>query len=171
MPSSPGSRTLQPSPPPPPPYAAGDQPAAPPPGKKSVGDPPATLGAEEFGPVTPVSCRTLGSRFSSMQREVLELHYCSSAENGDSSAAGAVRTEAAGSRGAGGLRLRSIVVKPSSHRVSYTDASVGVRTFKPRFDEMREEYYAGAWSEKRGERRSGRPTVWGKSWAMIGWHS
>ncbi|RLM79466.1 hypothetical protein C2845_PM12G16810 [Panicum miliaceum] len=129
VPSLPGSCTLQPSPPPPP-YAAGDQPAAPPPGKNSAGDPLATPRAEEFGPVTPVSCRTSGGRFSAVQGEALELHYCSSAEHGDSSAAGAVRmetTEAAGNRGAGGLRLCSIIVKPSSHRVSSIKDRLGPR--------------------------------------------
>lgn len=54
------------------------------------------------------------------------------------------KTGAARNPGVGRLRLRSVVVKPSSHRVSYRDVLVGRKTFKPRFDKTMEEYDVGA---------------------------
>jgi hypothetical protein len=56
--------------------------------------------------------------------------------------------------------LRSVVVKPSAHRVSYKEALVGVRTFKPRFNAAMEKIGEAGWSEERRKQRLGRATVW-----------
>ncbi|RLN32966.1 hypothetical protein C2845_PM03G26320 [Panicum miliaceum] len=69
--------------------------------------------------------------------EAVELHDCySSDEDGSLSQP----DSPAGCRGDGtsavedGRRLRSVVVKPTAHRVSYKDALLKPRTFKPRFN-------------------------------------
>ena len=55
-------------------------------------------------------------------------------------------------------QLRSVVVKPAAHRVSYKDALVGVRTFRPRFNAAVEA--RGGWSVERRKVRRHAATVW-----------
>jgi len=106
------------SPPPPPP--CGDPPPAPTPAKAPLGDPPAGK------PPSP-SGHADRSAFQADEGEAVELHYCDSSEDEGSPApdsgprpgspagrgdVGAAATET-------GRRLRSVVVKPAVHRVSY----------------------------------------------------
>ena len=57
-----------------------------------------------------------------------------------------------------GRQLRSVVVKPTTHRVSYKEALVGVRTFRPRFNAAAQD--KGGWSVELRKERGRKPTVW-----------
>jgi len=56
--------------------------------------------------------------------------------------------------------LRSVVVKPTAHHVSYKDALAGVRTFKPRFNASTAG--EGGWSVERRSQRGNKPKVWAR---------
>jgi len=102
------------------------------------------------------------------REEAVDLHYCSASEEEEDyltdkapKATGFPEEEANARRKVGGedgRQLRSVVVKPAAHRVSYKDALVGVRTFRPRFNDADEA--EGGWSVERRKAHRRQSTVW-----------
>ena len=84
-----------------------------------AGDPPAATTSVAGDPIAADACA---------REEALDLHYCSGSEEEDEVEESPARCKE-GSKD--GQPLRSVVVKPATHRVSYKDALVGIRTFRP----------------------------------------
>ena len=111
-----------------------------------AGDPPAATTSVAGDPIAADACG---------REEALDLHYCSGSEEEDEVEESPARRKE-GSKD--GQSLRSVVVKPATHRVSYKDALVGVRTFRPRFNAAEEA--RGGWSVERRKERGRKSTVW-----------
>jgi len=130
-----------------------------------LGDPPAA----KLTPTHTPSPRSL-------TEDALDLQYCSGSE-AEESPERALKAEGFPEEGKQARQkeerrviapLRSVVVKPASHRVSYKDALTGVRTFKPRFNAATEETSDGGWSVERRTTRRRRHTVWARLGATTG---
>jgi len=100
--------------------------------------------------------------------EALDLNYCSDSDAMISSTDKTLKTVGAratvsqvgsGDKAEAGRQLRSVVVKPAGHRVTYKDALTGVRTFKPRFNAATATGKDG-WSVQRRKQSDARPMVW-----------
>ena len=112
--------------------------------------------------------------------EALDLNYCSDSDAMISSTDKTLKTVGAratvsqvgsGDKAEAGRQLRSVVVKPAGHRVTYKDALTGVRTFKPRFNAATATGKDG-WSVQRRKQSDARPMVWDRlgARAAIGIH-
>ena len=128
-----------------PPTPTGDPPPATPPPPKSSGDPPATP-----------------ARSYQLEEEALDYD---DSPAWDAEVGPADTVELAGNQEAKEFKgkdvrgqLRSIIVKPAAHQVSFKDALVGVRTFRPRFNAAVEA--RGGWSVERRKVRRHVATVW-----------
>ncbi|RLN38860.1 hypothetical protein C2845_PM01G27360 [Panicum miliaceum] len=168
-PSTGGGSPVKPGLSTPPTKAAGDPPAArspstPPP--QLAGDPPvASVSTSSPKPcgVPPAATATPGPE------EQVDYSYSDTEVEG-SPADRILKTadilEEGESQDVGERRqLRSVVVKPTTHRVSYKEALTGARTFKPRFNEETTGGGGGGggvWSVERRRQRGSRATVWAR---------